>query len=150
MTGGRWCKKGQAHCICFHQHVGSAGASCSSRKLRMSFESHAVRRRQQGWTLALLALFWARSESAGLAPGTRLPGLPFRLANREDQSSKRTNRPSTARGFKIGTLHYWRPGRYFRSCLRQRNKPSVYTANAQAAGISSELRHICHLIPSEL
>ena len=52
-----------------------------SSKLRMSFESHVVRRRQQGWTLALLALFWARSESAGLAPGTRLPS--FRLANRE-------------------------------------------------------------------
>lgn len=31
--------------------------------------------RQQGWTLALLALFWAGGESAGLAPGTRLQGF---------------------------------------------------------------------------
>ena len=99
-----------------------------SSKLRMSFESHVVRRRQQGWTLALLALFWARSESAGLAPGTRLPS--FRLANREKirvpnaltglqpQEGSRSVRSTTG-------ARQPRPARYFRSCLRQRNKPST-------------------------
>ena len=119
-----------------------------SSKLRMSFESHVVRRRQQGWTLALLALFWARSESAGLAPGTRLPS--FRLANREKirvpnaltglqpQEGSRSVRSTTAGARQAIPLF---------PVLSPATKQTVYTAIAEAAGGSCELQHICHPIP---
>lgn len=78
--------------------------------------------------ITCITVFWAGSESAGLAPGTRLSGLEFRqraekgdrnaLTGLQPQEGSRSVRSTTG-------ARPPRPARYFRSCLRQRNKPST-------------------------